>query len=634
MNKILIPFLLSAIFLNGCVTTNPREESCKTLDAFNGTYDGGCRNGLAHGKGAYLFSGGDRYVGDFVDGYRTGHGTLALGNGKKLTGRFVRGEFKSGERGSQPQASAPPIINTSVNEPKRADSGGGPVSIQADSKKVAEMAEGLKSKSVTFEPIDKAAYYLGQRKYLKNNIALFNEVILELPEIEKQSVASGAKKFPDIKSVVSKQDYAQKFLHNASGLAEIDRPAYFQLLRLNLAKTASNFTNLLSVVDSVLAEYSPEFLARANSVMEDNERIDESLLAHKNSGNREMIKRAYDLASTDQQRRKVEAVVIESLKDKQLIFNTRMEASGNVKSSGGSELGASLGLGRSVSATVTSLVKYEAMLDTSIYKPDFDYKVKAKVRIEVPGRVRGTKPCGFLLLSNCEFDDADVKYFDQPVELALNRNNGHKDRGETSIDWDSVSGGSGLASGMLFGGTIVFSATDGPRLKVIDIAVESTPRSVASATESTPVKVKKGAQHPIDTAFLKAAGSTKVSKSTVGSGVSLDMSNAMGDAKRKIDTVDEKVQQNRSRGSGSSASSSTSSNTASVLAGSWKLIKQYEGGFSDFGMDTRRTIFLIKCGKGAEHKMYQNDRGKWGAVGGVWNNAASSLEEAAIKQCS
>lgn len=611
MRIISIPLLLSALILSGCVTTNSREASCKTLDAVDGTYDGGCRNGLAHGKGTYFFSQGDRYIGDFVDGFRTGQGTLTFGNGTEQRGTFVKGEFKG--KVDAPQSDLP----------------------AADAKKVTRLANDMESNSATFEPIDKAAYYLDQRKKLENQIRLFRRLLVELPSIEQKSIAAGATKFPDVKNDGSLQGYVQKFLHNASNLKEsADKRAYFQLLKMNLGSTVANSTKLLSEVDSVLEKYTPEVLARANTVMEDNKEIDKLLLAHKNSGEREAIKRAYDLASTDQQRRRVEAVVIASLQDKQLIVNTRMEASGKVQSSGGSELTGSLGLGRSVSGTVTSLVKYEAMFDTSIYKPHFDYKVEAKVRIEVAGRVRGWKPCGLMLVSNCEFDNPDVKYFNKHIELALTRSNGYKDRGEVSIDWSAVSGGSGLASGMLFGGAHVFNATDEPRLKVLDISVESLPRSTTSATESVSVKAQKGAAHPIDMAFTRAARSTKVSKSTVASGVLLDMSNAMGDAKRKTDAVDEKINQNRSGGFGSISNSSGSSSSGTGPSGGWKLIKQYEGGVADFGLDTRRTIFLIKCNKGGEHKMYQDGRGKWGTTGAGWNNAASSLDEAAKKQCS
>jgi hypothetical protein len=99
----------------------------------------------------------------------------------------------------------------------------------------------------------------------------------------------------------------------------------------------------------------------------------------------------------------------------------------------------------------------------------------------------------------------------------------------------------------------------------------------------------------------------------------------------------EASRQARSSSSGSSASSAESSESSSssgTSSSGWRLVKQYEGGFSEFGFDTAQTIFLIKCGDGREHKIYRDKRGKWGAVGGAWNNSGSSLEDAASKECS
>ncbi len=65
----------------------------------------------------------------------------------------------------------------------------------------------------------------------------------------------------------------------------------------------------------------------------------------------------------------------------------------------------------------------------------------------------------------------------------------------------------------------------------------------------------------------------------------------------------------------------------------WQIVKTYEGGFVEFGADKSRTIYVVRCGSGAEHKMYSDDRNKWGTTGLGGNHAFATLEEAASKKC-
>lgn len=92
--KLLFIILFSITALYGCVSTIPTASSCKTLGNIEeGTYSGTCRNGLAHGKGIYYYSGGGKYEGDFIEGYRTGDGTFYYKNGNKYSGRFIKNNF-------------------------------------------------------------------------------------------------------------------------------------------------------------------------------------------------------------------------------------------------------------------------------------------------------------------------------------------------------------------------------------------------------------------------------------------------------------------------------------------------------------------------------------------------------------
>jgi hypothetical protein len=65
----------------------------------------------------------------------------------------------------------------------------------------------------------------------------------------------------------------------------------------------------------------------------------------------------------------------------------------------------------------------------------------------------------------------------------------------------------------------------------------------------------------------------------------------------------------------------------------WKLVKQYEGGFADFGFAANHTIHLVRCRNGTEHKLYRDAKGKWGSLGLGGNNSAPSFELAAGQKC-
>ncbi len=87
---------------------------------------------------------------------------------------------------------------------------------------------------------------------------------------------------------------------------------------------------------------------------------------------------------------------------------------------------------------------------------------------------------------------------------------------------------------------------------------------------------------------------------------------------------------------GADASSSVgtvSGSQGESSSGGWKVVNQYEGGVADFGFDLRSTVFVVRCGRGSEYKMYRDKRGLWGSTGLGGNNDSSTLEEAAGKKC-
>lgn len=71
------------------------QDDCKVnLESIAGSYEGGCKKGLAEGQGTA--KGEDTYVGDFKKGYPHGTGTYTWASGDVYTGEFKKG-LKEGE---------------------------------------------------------------------------------------------------------------------------------------------------------------------------------------------------------------------------------------------------------------------------------------------------------------------------------------------------------------------------------------------------------------------------------------------------------------------------------------------------------------------------------------------------------
>lgn len=88
MKKILRLILINIFVICSILTYS--QEKCKVLKPeINGTYEGKCKNGLAHGKGTA--TGTDSYSGYFSKGLPNGEGTYTWSTGEKYTGEWVNG---------------------------------------------------------------------------------------------------------------------------------------------------------------------------------------------------------------------------------------------------------------------------------------------------------------------------------------------------------------------------------------------------------------------------------------------------------------------------------------------------------------------------------------------------------------
>lgn len=120
---LIISMLAAASLLMQCSSGQTTEEPTATErtgepgsgDGLTGCVEGDCANG----SGTYVYSTGDKYIGEFKNGLREGTGTMMYENGEVYKGPYVadkrtgegiytfasgdvyRGEFRDGVRGGQ-----------------------------------------------------------------------------------------------------------------------------------------------------------------------------------------------------------------------------------------------------------------------------------------------------------------------------------------------------------------------------------------------------------------------------------------------------------------------------------------------------------------------------------------------------
>lgn len=87
---------LAVLFFSVCSLSLESQSSCRVaLDGLQGSYQGECRKGKAHGEGVAEGSIGI-YNGDFLKGYPDGKGTMEYADGRVYKGDWRKGE-KDGE---------------------------------------------------------------------------------------------------------------------------------------------------------------------------------------------------------------------------------------------------------------------------------------------------------------------------------------------------------------------------------------------------------------------------------------------------------------------------------------------------------------------------------------------------------
>lgn len=227
-----------------------------------------------------------------------------------------------------------------------------------------------------------------------------------------------------------------------------------RLLDLLLKQVENDLT-----VDRTLALYGvakdAKALVVANQLALKNKTVSNLMKVYDIDNQRETLKMAYSLASTPEEKRMVELAVIQSIQDKLFDFKVSMSGTGKTSSSDTNAL-----IARIIQSNVTSTLTYSASLKTDVFTPTQDYLVDTIVTLTVKGKLNGERNCGILWLATCKIDNEDSsRTHVYNVPMRFTRAGKYKASGKTDIDWKSVSGGSGMASGYIMGGTVVFSAT-------------------------------------------------------------------------------------------------------------------------------------------------------------------------------
>lgn len=79
------------IELKEFVKKGQRSDPTQTIRYKNGVYKGQAKNNMPHGRGAYTYNNGNKYVGQYVEGKRHGKGRFTWKSGNEYAGEFSNG---------------------------------------------------------------------------------------------------------------------------------------------------------------------------------------------------------------------------------------------------------------------------------------------------------------------------------------------------------------------------------------------------------------------------------------------------------------------------------------------------------------------------------------------------------------
>ncbi|MBL8434457.1 MAG: hypothetical protein JNL99_05930 [Zoogloea sp.] len=174
----------------------------------------------------------------------------------------------------------------------------GPAISQSAPRSSAEMVAAAKEATERMSLAGKSDYYIAYLSNLERVIAKHTEVAAELPDIQKRSVAAGTQKFPDVAYSLTKADIVAKLMFNASGIDVADRPAYFQLIGLNIASLLARLKVVKLEVEAIADAEDPAIVPRAREAAADSMKIEAFIDEYRKTGSQAAIASAEVLATT------------------------------------------------------------------------------------------------------------------------------------------------------------------------------------------------------------------------------------------------------------------------------------------------------------------------------------------------
>lgn len=161
----------------------------------------------------------------------------------------------------------------------------------------AELIAKLRAAAENKSDAEKSDFYVSNLAGFERTIARFTALVAELPDIQRQSLAAGTRPFPDVPHTLTKTDFVNKFLYNASTLDPADRPAYFQLLSLNLAASLARMKAARADLEATAQSHDPALIPRAGAAAAASARIEAIIDEYRQTGSPALIASAESLAS-------------------------------------------------------------------------------------------------------------------------------------------------------------------------------------------------------------------------------------------------------------------------------------------------------------------------------------------------
>jgi len=233
-----------------------------------------------------------------------------------------------------------------------------------------------------------------------------------------------------------------------------------QIKNIDIARAiySTNEANKLVMSDTLKNSYKELVLEKGDF---------NDMYAFAQVGDKDALRKAYDLASSDQEKKKIEYELIRAIGlDKMLVVTTHLTGLGDATASSSSVYV----FGASISSNLTSKIDYSIAFNTALFKPKYTYVIEAKAKVVATGEKRWSRNCGFLWMDTCEEQDKNAT-MEYPKSITGTLAANSNVVGGVKVDWNPRVAKTGLMSGNLMGNPWGFSTRE-VTSKVSDITLK------------------------------------------------------------------------------------------------------------------------------------------------------------------